>query len=124
MNDRKQMCQLTEIMALRYELASAKLAENRRTEDELRQNLSDLSRDLGKRLTDPTNFGDLAWRAGADIQWSRWADQRRARINTELARCLAEKEGIREKLRFEFGRQQAVEALASEMEQRCRLKSD
>lgn len=48
---------------------------------------------------------------GADILWNRWLDQTQASLNMSLARVLAQKEAILQKVRRDVGRAETVRAL-------------
>ena len=53
--------------------------------------------------------------SGADIQWHRWLEQRQTALNTELAKCLVQKEKSLASTRKAFLQNEAMRSL-------CRLE--
>lgn len=49
--------------------------------------------------------------SGLDVQWERWLEQRQSAINTELARCLAQKESAKSQVKQAFGRNECSHLL-------------
>ena len=58
---------------------------------------------------------------GADVAWFAWIDRTRRRLNTDLARVLAQKEPAMARMRREFGRSLVAEALRDEAAEARRL---
>lgn len=104
----RELCRLTE---LKLRAEEARFAEQRRREMEIRALLSDISSERAARMSTVGQTPDAAFVAGADMRWLRWVDQRRAVLNSELARVLAAQDRLRGALRHAFGQNQAAKAL-------------
>lgn len=53
--------------------------------------------------------------SGVDVQWHRWLESRQIAINTELSRCMVQKDAARKIVKTEFGRCQSSEMIAQEV---------
>ncbi len=89
--------------------AQANLSNEMRREQDLRTALDRLSESRTARTHFLEQCTDTALVAGADGPWRTWIEQRRALINSELARCLARQAVLREKASLAFGRCQSVQ---------------
>lgn len=112
-----QLKQLIAVTETALAAAQASMARMQLLEADLRQQLIELKGTNAMGLSE-----SAATRAGADVRWNRWVDKRREDINTELARTLAEKESVREKLRIAFGKDQAVRKLSSKQDAALRIR--
>lgn len=70
----------------------------------------------------PTADPDPAQRAGADIRWQMWAEERRKALNLELAKLRAAHDAQRTSLATAFGKHQATQALYDKEVELRRLK--
>ena len=111
MRKTRQLDGLQQVSELQFYAAQTEMAELLRKETALRRNLEQLMQGKASQARAPREADDAALIAGADIRWHRWVDQRRARINIELAQLLALKENCRARLKQAFGRDQVVRAL-------------
>lgn len=110
MSDMSRLSPLKQLTTAELMAAQSAMAALVVRERGLRENLSNLiaqKREAAERAvsTDP------ATRAGANMRWQTWADERRAMINTELARVLGQKAEAKAKLKRAFGKDQALGAL-------------
>lgn len=94
-----------------YVARQSRLARLKGVEQELRARLAGLT---DRRGEEERLSLDPATRAGADLRWQKWANERRSEINLHLAHNLAEQEMARRDLGRAFGRNQAVDGLKSE----------
>ena len=106
-----QLEDLVQITGVALRAQQAELVAIQRHEEDLRLNLAQLTASKSTQAQSNRASDDAALVAGADMRWHLWVDQRRALINAELARVLAQKENCREKLKRAFGRDQAAVAL-------------
>lgn len=106
-----QLTQLAEITDAVLQAAQVVLAGEVSREKELRSVLTTLVADQSHRAAQLMAEPDAALRAGADVQWRAWVEQRRRLINAELANCLAAQARHREAAAKAFGRHQAVLSL-------------
>ena len=81
----------------------------------LRGNLAQLVKDK-QQTAERNNPDDAAHIAGAEIRWHKWVDERRAKINVELAQVLSQKLECQRKLRRAFGKDQALDALLKQQQ--------
>jgi len=121
MSRKDEMAGIARLAGVVSDAAQARLAAQLRRIEELRTSLAALEgkrRSRALELTEP----DAALLGGADLRWHRWIDGRRAMLNAELARALAEAGRARAALVQAFGRKLASEALAREASaERARL---
>lgn len=97
--------------------ANSTLAALHEKEKRLRANLTNLN--AQKRLAAQSK--DAAAIAGAHIRWQKWADEKRAVINVELAAILGQKAAARAKAKRAFGKDQALSAL---VDRETKLKNE
>ena len=112
----KQMAELRGLTNLALRAVQLELAQLGSKERALRQNLTDLTTQRSDRAQAIHDSGDPAFTAGADLRWHQWVDQRRAVINIELVRVMAQIDQCQGRLRRTFGRDQAVQSLADRVE--------
>lgn len=80
-------------------------------ETALRRNLRDLQERKNNQTQIRRTTDDPALIAGAGINWHRWVDQQRAKINEALLQVMLKKNECRATLNAAFGRDQAVKGL-------------
>ena len=114
MRPAEEMAALARLAGLASDAAEARLAAHLRRAAELRNSLAALEGERRERATSLTE-ADPALRAGADLRWHHWIDSRRALLNAELARSLAEADRARAAVRQAFGKKMASEAVAREL---------
>lgn len=102
--DLKQLKGLRKLAALQFQARQKEMAELHQQEAALQQNLADLLGDRAARDAVKAGAADPAMRAGADVRWHAWIDQRRAVINQELAKVRARMAALEPKLRRAFGK--------------------
>lgn len=115
MNERRKAQDLAQLMEMSFQADQAEMAMLNRDEVKLRQRLSDLADDISRRAMTTRPVDEPATIAGADLRWHCWIDQRKAKINAELARVLAKKEICRVRLTRSFGRKQVSAAMAAKV---------
>ena len=116
MSKTKRADALGKVTQLRLQADQAKLAGLHAHETGLRQNLQDLIRQRRPlRVLDRADV-DAATKAGADLRWQLWVDQRRRAINEELALLLAQKAECEVVLRKSFGQDQAAQMLNKQVQ--------
>jgi len=103
----EQLKKLSTLTSVGLAAVQSQMAQVRRREKALHDQLSDLRANQYKA----TMQGGAAQRAGADVRWQQWVDGRIGEINMELARTLAKKERLRDQLRIAFGKDQAMQKL-------------
>ena len=111
MNRKQQLAGLQQLSGLQFRITRAEMTDLVHKEMALRQNLEQLIQSKANQAQAKRNSDEAALIAGADIRWHQWVDQRRAKINMELAQILALKENSRTKLRRAFGRDQVTQSL-------------
>lgn len=118
MTDRKALADIVAVTAARYAACEARMAALRAEATRLSGQIADLDAAQRSRLMQVT-AEDAALRAGADLRWERWAEQRRAALLAALARQRALIEDERAVLARALGRKTVAEAL-EEQAQRAR----
>lgn len=108
---------LVNLSGLSFRAAQARMAELLTREADLRRNLELLTESRTVQAHAPRTSDEAALKAGADIRWHQWVDQRRATINTELAQVLALQEHCRIALARTFGRDQVAQSLLRQTKQ-------
>ncbi|WP_289069398.1 hypothetical protein [uncultured Aliiroseovarius sp.] len=107
-----QLSDLSDLAKMRHDVAMSDLARHNRDIQELESRIADLRARL---YTIPdTGFDDglaLSLISGHYDTWQRWAEQKLAKLNIQLARARAEKEAITTEARLAFGRKSATDAL-------------
>ena len=111
MMDAKQLQQLKQIAALKYARLRSDMAQLAAAENSLEENLRTLAATRTKRQDALLQESDAAQLAGADPRWHRWAESRRAAINTELAQIKAQRTQMISNLQKAFAQDQAIDAL-------------
>ena len=120
--DFAQLAQLEALRSLASQREFAKLCQK---EGELRLQL-DALRAYRTELNGPDPELRPMRAIGADILWNRWLDQTQVTLNMSLARVLAQKEGLSQKVRRDVGRSETVKSLHEEADraQRDTLKKE
>ncbi len=77
----------------------------------------------GKAAQATESEPDPAQRAGADLRWQMWAEERRKALNLELAKMRAAQDSLRASLATAFGKHQATSALCDREVELRRLKA-
>lgn len=113
---------LQDVTGLALRVAQAELNVLKAKEESLRRNLVDLTVQKALIARKPRTTADPALIAGAEMRWQRWADQRRAAINVELAQVLALIDQSEHRLRRIFGRDQVAQALTRQVSQENALR--
>ncbi len=104
---------LARLTGTTFDAAQARMALFRQRELALRATMAALESDR-KTRAEAAIAGDPAQRAGADVLWQQWVDRRRAALNMELARTLAQIEAARSTLARAHGRHQVTASLAKD----------
>lgn len=102
---------LRQVTAARRAASESRLAALRQREDEIISRLAALDSAFRQRAS-AARADDLALRAGADLRWESWVEDRRRTLMTAQARLRAAMEQERATLRHEFGRDLALTELA------------
>jgi len=108
---------LERVFDLKFETAQNKLMQHRKQIADVKAKLQELTDARTRYLQKERTEADAATIAGADVQWQRWIDQRRKDLNIDLARLLAEEDGLAKTLKKAFGKQVAMKGvIAAEIE--------
>jgi len=108
-----QMKDLAKIAETSFRAAQMRLADLRRCETALREQLQDLNHALRERALADRSKGDPALAAGADELWLQWIATRQTALNLELAGLQSKKAQQFDVVKRAFGRRQAMRALVS-----------
>lgn len=111
MTEATRLQALGKVSRLKYQSLQGEMAQLLHRELGLRENLRQLVASRTLRHGETLQQSDPALKAGADIRWHKWVDERRAVINTELAQVIGQKEHCRARLQRSFAQDQAVHAL-------------
>ncbi|WP_342077350.1 hypothetical protein [Yoonia sp. SS1-5] len=103
-----------EVAKLRLQVVQAEMNDLVNQANGLRRNLDQLVESKHALARADRQTDDPALAAGADIRWQKWADQRRAAINTELAQVMARQDVCRRRLKHAFGQDQAADQLLAQ----------
>jgi len=115
-----QIGRLGQLTSVVHQSAQSRLAREVAQEMELRHALERLSGSFRNVERGP----DVAFRAGADVAWRTWVEQRRTLINAELAKCLVRQAKARNAAALAFGRNQAVSELDARERAQIKLVAD
>lgn len=110
----KRNTDLVKIADLRYQSVQFEMAVLLEQEYGLRANLQQLTAQKQAAAITMETGNDYAVAAGVDLRWHHWVDQRRAVINMELAKVLAQQAELRLRLRQAFGKSQVAQAIATQ----------
>lgn len=109
-SDIEGMVELSEMV---FTTKQSHLGTLKARETELRELLAQLKESRLRYVANaPTSKIDPAVIAGADFQWSLWADTRRRSLNMQLANHLVLQEKARDELASAFGRKEVTRKLA------------
>ncbi len=108
MTSAKDLKQISPLLEAVHKAEEAKLARITKAEIRLRAQLEELQKARQLSVQDRPVESDAARRAGADVVWQTWIDQRRAEINFELAQLAAKKPAAIAALKLAFGRKDAI----------------
>lgn len=107
----KDLARLIEVLDAAFQAEQARMGEIGRRIDQMTARLRDLT-------AAPAQPGDdiaPATRVGADMRWRAWAEDRRKRLNAELAGLMREREERRAALGVAFGKLQAAQSMRSRL---------
>ncbi len=108
--DLKRFARLAEITDVLWNTASQKLRDKAREEQQIQTHIDTLVREQRACADTLTQEEDPSQMLSA-VQWMRWSDAERRRINLELARVRADLHRERHEARIAFGKRNAVDAL-------------
>lgn len=111
MTERNQFADLVQLTQVRFDADQAKLARLSATETELRAQISGLTQQQSQRALSRSLNLDSAAVMGVDMRWDIWAEQRKTRLNQQLARLLIEKEHCLRQMRQSFAKHTAAQEL-------------
>ena len=111
---------LKEVLEAAFQAEQARLAEVSGRIEAVRAQLDALHR---PPVPEAGQEGSATAMAGANMRWRTWVEQRRRRLNEELARLLQEKEARRADLAAAFGKLQAAEAMQVKLQAQARQKA-
>lgn len=115
----KALSGLTEIFDAELALVRAEYADVSQRVSELKQRLQELD----KTTRSEVQVADLGFSAtGADLAWRTWVEQRRRAMMRDLAKLMAEREGVRQRLRKANGKAKSFEAVVFEKQRQQMLK--
>jgi hypothetical protein len=118
----KGLKQISPLLEALQRSEEAKLARITASEVRLRAQLDELRKTRRSLAEDRPIESDPARRAGADVLWQTWIDQRRTDINLELAQLASKKPIAVAALKLAFGRREAVRQLTKKIEREEALK--
>jgi len=107
---RNEFAALARLANAAFGAGQARMGALQQREADLRARIAALDADRKARALS-LGEADPALLAGADLIWHRWIDRRRAALNLELARTLAEQAAARVELQRSFGRKEATAEL-------------
>ncbi|WP_158965220.1 hypothetical protein [Chachezhania sediminis] len=119
MTTRRDLEDLTRASEMLYARERQAVASILQEEARLRAQLARLDRMIVAAREEAGR--DTAFRAlGADLQWQQWTARARAGLNADLARVMARKMRVMDRLRRAFGRRDAVARLEQGRQQEVR----
>jgi len=93
-----KLTQLLVYLEMSYKFAQMKLAENNKTERDLRNQIADLvNTQRGTTTLNAESKTEQSW--AVLLRWQHWIDDRVEQLNSELARVLAQKPELRATVR-------------------------
>lgn len=104
---------LRQVTRARLAASEARLAALRQREEEIVARLTALAEAFRRRATE-ARADDLTLRAGIDLRWEAWVEERRRALLTAQAQLRVVIEQERATLRHDFGRDMALAELARE----------
>ena len=120
----RQIGPLIKVADASFLAAQAKLADLRKREAALRQQLQDLRDDRSRQQATRPETDDSALKGGADTRWMQWIAGRQAALNAELAGLQVQKAQQFDVVKKAFGRRQAMRALATKSQIAARMRRD
>ena len=108
------MQSITPLTDALYQSQLAKLQDVLSEEQTLRRAIADL--EAGQKAVsqmDTPSLGQMR-QIGADIIWQGWLDRKRRELQTELARCLVQKNRLMRHVQTAFGRKSAADQLKAD----------
>ena len=109
--DENAMKGLTDVFEAALEGARAEYVEICQRVKDLQQKLHELD----KTTHSEAQIAGVGFSAtGADLAWRTWVEQRRRIMMRDLAKLMAHREGVRERLRIANGKAKSFEAVVSE----------
>lgn len=116
--DRQDMRRLLPVLDMAFQAEQVKMAAVMRKIETLQRQLADIDRPQAS----PDTF-DPATRAGANMLWQTWVEDRKKRINRELSKVMAERERAREGMKKALAKVEAARSIGARaaVERRMRL---
>ena len=111
MTERNQFADLVHLTQVRFDSDQARLARITAAENELRAHIGGLTQQQSRRALNRSEQLDSAVVMGVDMRWDIWAEQRKTRLNQQLARLLVEKEHCVRQMRQSFAKHTAAQEL-------------
>ncbi len=108
---------LVDLTEMAWQAKQAELKSIRRREQVVRAALEALDHRMRTAFRPEEECGDTALLAQADMNWQRWTERERARLNTDLARILAEAADAKARIKQTFGRHQVMQKLVGKLDQ-------
>lgn len=112
----KDMQRLSELLDMSYKAKRLEVEAFRKRLARVEALLADLDRAIARRSATRGGSDDAAMKAGADVAWMVWIEQRKILLNTERLRLVNEISARQDRLAREFGRKE----IASKMHARAR----
>jgi chromosome segregation ATPase len=111
---------LQAVLEAAFQAEQARLADVSHRIETVQAQLDALRR---PRLPEAEQDISAAAMAEADMRWRTWVEDRRRRLNEELARLRQEKEARRADLAQAFGKRQAADAMQAKLQAEARQKA-
>ena len=115
-----QLERLQEVLEAAFQAEQARLADVSRRIETVQARLDALRRPC---LPEAEQDMSAAAMAEANMRWRTWVEDRRRRLNEELARLRQEKEARRADLAKAFGKRQAADAMQAKLQAEARQKA-
>jgi hypothetical protein len=115
-----QLDRLQAVLEAAFQAEQARLADVSHRIETVQARLDALRR---PRLPEAEQDISAPAMAEADMRWRTWVEDRRRRLNEELARLRQEKEARRADLAAAFGKRQAADAMQAKLQAEARQKA-
>lgn len=117
--DRQDIRRLLPVLDMAFQAEQVKMAAIMRRIEALQQQLADIDRPQGHSDT-----FDPATRAGANMLWQTWVQDRKKRINRELSKVMAERERARDGMKQALAKVEAARTIAAQAAVERRIRMD